>query len=116
MKQRFVYRCPFCGAWYTHSKGDEHLVKAIAKAKKEGKVAWVEKIPKSIGERPKFNILTPYDPMVMEMWGQVPVGKYSLYQALVELPEEELEFLKRKIKEIKEQCRRFTKFTEEMGI
>ena len=103
MKDRFSYRCPCCGAWYTHTKNA--ITNQIRKAKK-GEIFIANGELKELPmERPVFDLIDPdRDPMVIWRRGRAVLGKFTWTEAYLNLPPSELGFFKRKIEEIYNQA------------
>ncbi len=104
MKDRYIYRCPVCGAFYTHTKNAYSPL--IRKAKKK-EVFLSESELEAIRapkEKPTFNLLDPdKDTMVIWKRGNAILGKFNWLEAYLNLPQEELGFFRKKLQEIEEQ-------------
>ena len=103
MKDRFSYRCPCCGAYYTHTKNA--ITNKIRKAKRKGVFLTEEELRDLPTERPVFDLIDPdKDPMVIWQRGNAILGKFTWAEAYLNLPAEELQFFRKKIEEVYNQA------------
>jgi len=103
MKDRFSYRCPCCGAYYTHTKNG--ITNQIRKAKKKGVFLTEDELKDLPVERPVFDLLDPgKDPMVIWQRGRAVLGKFTWTEAYLHLPQYEMPFFLRKLGELYNQA------------
>lgn len=99
MNDRYSYRCPCCGAFYTHTKNA--ITNQIKKAKKREVFLTKEELKNLPTERPVFDFIDPdRDPMVIWQRGRATLGKFTWVEAYLNLPPQELSFFKRKLEEV----------------
>jgi hypothetical protein len=107
----YVYRCPFCGLWRIKSSSGISITK-LEKAFKRG---WRDEEGSIKAQPLRFDFIDiEHDPILIEKKGKAIIGKWNIYEAYLNLPEEERQYFLGKLVEILRQCNKIKRVVEEV--